>query len=118
MGTKGEEMWLVVALEVRKITTVERLWHGRSNEFYRRASPGRPDEDVWAYVDRAKTGSVRLRRRRCPHLPLQRDSAASYNPGAFCAIAPLTFSTNASAATSSVFSFPSVHPFSAPSSAS
>src|SRR5881296_4714311 len=83
MGTKGQEMWLVVALEVRKITTVERLWHGRSNEFYRRASPGRPDEDVWAYVDRAKTGSVRLRRGRCPHLPLERDSAASYKLGDF-----------------------------------
>src|SRR5204862_7981136 len=103
MGTKGEEMWLVVALEVRKITTVERLWHGRSNEFYRRASPGRPDEDIWAYVDRAKTRSGRLRRRRCPHQPLQRYSTASYKLWDFWAIALLIFSTNSSAPISSHF---------------
>src|SRR5947208_13913552 len=104
MGTKGEEMWLVVALEVRKITTVERLWHGRSNEFYRRASPGRPAEDVWAYVDRAKTGSVRLRRGRCPHLPLERASGASCPLGAFCATALEYSPTNSSPALHSSFS--------------
>jgi hypothetical protein len=37
-----------------QVSSPARLGFGARNEFYRPPSPGRPDEDVWAYVSRTK----------------------------------------------------------------